>query len=419
MAIVRPFKGIRYNYEKVLLRQVIAPPYDVISPDLRDVLVGRSQYNVVNVDLPVGDADKYTVAARTYNEWLGDSVLKKDSEPALYIYEQEYELEGRAYTRVGFVGLLKLEELGAGTVFPHEKTLSGPKKDRFDLMAACKTNFSQIFGLYLDPDDRLRGIYNECMQGMPVASAVDDDKVKHSIWAVDNPKTVQEIQSFMKDKAIYIADGHHRYETALMYRDKMREENQDADGETKPYDFVMMMFVNFYDPGLLILPTHRVVDVEASITEDKLLENLKNDFNITKLDDNDDAIDAFLESHKEPGVIVMLTTKGAYGLLIDQEKLESMHPVYREIDTYILEKNILNEYLNIPTEQILAKKGIYFHLTEKEVRDHIDVKGGIGFILRSTSIDTIRKISESGLVMPQKSTYFYPKLATGLLINEL
>ncbi len=418
MAIVRPFKGVRYNLEKVLLKQVIAPPYDVITPEMRANFVHRSPYNVVNIDLPEGGDDKYHHAAYVYNEWRKSGVMIKEQQPALYLYEQEYEYNGRSYVRAGFVGLLKLDKLGAGVVFPHEKTLAGPKKDRFDLMEECKANFSQIFGLYLDPEERLSAIFNDCHQGMPIASAIDDDKVKHSIWPISDPKAIHEIQSFLKDKAIYIADGHHRYETALMYRDKMREENRDDESELKPYDFVMMMFVNFYDQGLMIFPTHRVVSLPENYSMEKFMSILQQSFSVTKLADLR-AGEEFLGQHRDPGTIVMVKKDGVYGLLLNQELLESLHPIFRNIDTYLLQKMILNDTLGIPEEQILAKKGIYFYQSPEDVQKHVAKNDGIGFILNPVTIDVMRKVSESGLVMPQKSTFFYPKLATGLLINEL
>jgi uncharacterized protein (DUF1015 family) len=417
MAIVRPFKGVRYNPEKVLLKHVIAPPYDVIGTALRDTLVQRSQCNAVNIDLPEGE-DRYQKAAQLYQSWRADDILLKDQKPGFYIYEQEYEYQGRSYIRSGFVGMMKLEPLGEGTVYPHEKTLSGPKQDRLDLMRATKANFSQIFGLFLDPDNRMTTIYHKFDQGMPAGSAVDDDGTKHTIWPVTDEKVIQDIQAMMKDKAVYIADGHHRYETALLYRDEMRKQNEDIEGELQPYDYVMMMFVNFYDQGLMIFPTHRVLDLPTGYDEAAYLKQISADFMLQKLDDSVDAVDTFLAAHTEPGTMAMVVSGGTYGLLLHQEQLDSCHPVYRNIDTFLLENNILKKHLHIPEEQLLAKRGIAFVQTEKAVRERV-AKGGIGFILKSTSMEAVRQVSESGLVMPQKSTYFYPKLATGLLFNDL
>lgn len=415
MAIVRPFKGVRYNLENVLLKKVIAPPYDVISEEYREELLHKSPYNVVKIDLPVGE-NKYHEAASTYVHWKHDGIFIKDNEPTFYVYEQEYEFDGKHYSRIGFVGLLKLEEFGK-TVFPHEKTLAGPKQDRFDLMTASKANFSQIFGLYLDPDNRLESLFSECHHQMPLESVIDDDGVKHSVWGIHDQADIDLVESIMRDKAIYIADGHHRYETALMYRDKMREMNNDKPDETKPYDYVMMMFVNFYDSGLMVFPTHRVVDVPQNFDVEKFKEQLKGEFVVNPV--NDEEAEKFLETSKEPGSMVVVTREGNFAISLDQEKLDSMHPIYRNVDTYLLQKNILTGILNIPEEQILAKKGIYFYQTKKEVEDKVNSGSYVGFIMRGTSIDVIRQVSENGLVMPQKSTFFYPKLATGLLFNEL
>lgn len=418
MANVKPFEGVRYNLEKVVLKQVIAPPYDVISSDERELLTSKSVYNIVNVDFPGGDSDKYQKAAQTYNLWKDEQILTKDKKPGFYMYEQEYEYAGKSYVRTGFVGLLKLEEFGKGGVFPHEKTLSGPKEDRFALMCATKANLSQIFGLYIDPEDKLKSIFAECRAGMPAESAIDDDKVKHTIWAISDAEAVKQVQAMMKDKAIYIADGHHRYETALKYKETVRADNGDDPEETAPYDYIMMMFVNFYDPGLMLFPTHRLIDVPEDFDTETYMSKLKEKYTVEKLTTKEEC-DEYMANNTDVGTMVMIMPDGYYGISINSELLESLHPIYRQVDTYLLQKTIFNDILNIPEEQLLAKKGIHFYQKPEVLEKDVEKTGGIGFILKPVSIETMRLVSESGLVMPQKSTYFYPKLATGLLMNDL
>ena len=222
MAIVRPFRGVRYDTEQVLLKNVITPPYDVITPEMRAAYAAKSPYNVVLIDLPVGDDDRYAVAGNLYRKWKDAGILIKGQDKSFYLYEQVYEYGGKTYVRSGFVGALKLSEFGKGQVFPHEKTLSGPKADRYELMKASKANFSQIFGLYQDNENRLSVLFNDVKKAMPSASAIDETVVKHSVWTISDENSITKIESFMRDKAIYIADGHHRYETALKYRDDMR-----------------------------------------------------------------------------------------------------------------------------------------------------------------------------------------------------
>jgi len=417
VSIVRPFAGVRYNLEEVLLKSVVAPPYDVISPEMKQELKDKSPYNVVTLDLPDGADDKYANAAALYKEYLDNKILVKDQKPGFYVYEQVYTYGGKEYVRTGFVGLLKIEELGKGSVYPHEKTLSGPKKDRFELMKACKTNFSQIFGLYMDKDNRMNLVFNEAKKNMPTASAMDDDGVKNTIWSVQNENTVRMIEEFMKDKAIYIADGHHRYETALNYRDYAREQNADMEKEEKPYDYVMMMFVNFYDEGLKIFPTHRVLEVDSSFSFEAFKEKLRFDFTIEKLADAA-AADAYVNDASGERTMAIYYDNTYYGIKANDEVIENLAQVYRKVDTYLLQEGIMKKFLNVSDERLLKKEGVYFVQTLEQIEKLAADKKAVGFILKGVDIEIVREISESGMVMPQKSTYFYPKLQTGLVIYQ-
>lgn len=418
MSIVRPLTGVRYNLEEVLLKNVIAPPYDVISPEMKEKLKAKCPYNIVTMDLPDGEDDKYANAAKIYKELLDKGIMVKDKKPGFYVYEQIYEFGGREYVRTGFVGLLKLEELGKGSVYPHEKTLSGPKKDRFELMKACKTNFSQIFGLYMDKENMLNTVFSDAKKNMPAASAVDDEGVKNTIWAVEGNEPVRMVEEFMKDKAIYIADGHHRYETALNFREYMRDLNNDIPGEEKPYDYVMMMFVNFYDEGLKIFPTHRVVDVAPDFSIDDFLKKISKGFLVEDLAGEKEA-EEYVNNPSNGRTMAVFFEEKFYGLKATEEVLENLHPVYRKIDTFLLQKAVLIDMLGMTEEQILRKEGVHFVQTMDSIRKLAEEKKSMAFLLKGVDIEIVREISESGLVMPQKSTYFYPKLQTGLVINQL
>jgi len=417
VSIVRPFAGVRYNLEEVLLKSVVAPPYDVISPEMKQALKDKSPYNVVTLDLPDGADDKYDNAAALYKQYCDNKILVKDEKSSFYVYEQVYTYGGKEYVRTGFVGLLKLEELGKGSVYPHEKTLSGPKKDRFELMKACKTNFSQIFGLYMDKDNRMNLVFNEAKKNMPTASAMDDDGVKNTVWSVNGDNTVRMIEEFMKDKAIYIADGHHRYETALNYRDYARKQNADMENEEKPYDYVMMMFVNFYDEGLKIFPTHRVLEVDSTFSFEGFLEKLRFDFTIEKLADAK-AADTFVNDPAGGRSMALYYDNTYYGIKAHDEVIENLNQVYRNVDTYLLQEGIMKKFLDVTDERLLKKEGVYFVQTLEQIEKLAADKKAVGFILKGVDIDIVREISESGMVMPQKSTYFYPKLQTGLVFYQ-
>lgn len=419
MSIVKPFKAIKYNAEKVLLRQVITPPYDVITPEMREKFLARSNYSAVRIDLPAGGDDKYKIAGNLYRQWKEEKVLIKDDKPAFYLYEQIYDFDGKQYTRSGFVGMIKLSEFGKGHIFPHEKTLSGPKVDRYELMKASKANFSQIFGLYQDQSNGLSAIFSEIKKTMPSMSALGEDGVKHTVWPINDTETITKIDNFMKDKAIYIADGHHRYETALKYQKDMRQAEGVPSDEVKPYDYAMMMFVNFMDEGLKVFPTHRVVDVAEDFSDEGFIASVKNVFEVRHLSGVEEARKFMEETAKNTGAWTFIGRNGIYGMTILTEAMESLHTVYRKVDTYLLEDLVLKKYFGFSEEKLLAKDGIHFLQSLDEISKYTATRPAVAFMLHPESMETIREVSESGLVMPQKSTYFYPKLATGLLFNDL
>lgn len=416
MVCTKPFKGVRYNLEKTLLKQVIAPPYDVIDESLRECLLSKSPYNVVAIDLPIGGEDKYEKAGELYRLWKENGILIKDHQPAYYIYEQEYEYNGKNYIRTGFIGVMKLEEFGKGKVFPHEKTLPGPKQDRFELMKATNANLSQIFGLYMDKENKLERIFSMAKKDMPIGSAVDIYGVKNSLWIVNDKESVDKITQFMTDKAVYIADGHHRYETAINYRNYMREKNGDDGTNDAGYEYVMTMFVNFYDEGLKIFPTHRVVDLPTSFDINEFFNKLEELFTITKL--TDEKKSKFLDVESDMRIIMYINGE-KYGIRVKDSVLDRLDAVYRKVNTYILQELVLKKLLDFTDEKLLKKQGIYFVQTEEEIKNLLTNSNRAAFVLKGMDIDVVRLVSENGLVMPQKSTYFYPKLQTGLVFNDL
>ena len=416
MVFVKPFNGVRYNLEKALLKNVIAPPYDVISNDMKAVLRNRAPYNIVRLILPSGK-DCYENACRTYKQWKKEGVLLKDEKPSLYIYEQGFELEGKSYVRTGFVGLVKLEEFGKGHIFPHEKTLSAPKEDRLKLMKACRTNFSQIFGLYLDKEKKLESLFAFIKKDMPTVVAVDDEGVKNSIWQIYNEEHINYMIDFMKDKNIYIADGHHRYETSLDYRDFARKmDNSDAE-EIKPYDFTMMMFVNFYEDGLKVFPIHRIINIEPSFGLNTFVRNIEKFFDVEDLSAEDNLF-GYLENRDSMSFIVYIGDKKIC-ITVKDDMMEKLHPIYRKIDTYVFQEVILKRVLKYTDEMIANKKNIDYINNVREFEEVSADSRTIGFMMKGINIDRVREVSENGLVMPQKSTFFYPKLKSGLIINDL
>ena len=422
MAHIKPFKGIRYNQEKVELEKVIAPPYDVISPEEQDGFYKISPYNVIRLILG-REKDRYASAAQHLKKWLDEQILTRDEKPALYMLAQTFvDNEGENIIRKGFIGACELVELDKGVVLPHEKTLSKPKADRFNLMKATQANFSQIFGLYGDPDHRIDDVTNNIMEQEPIID-VDFEEVNNKVWLIDRPEDAEFISEVMKDKQILIADGHHRYETALAYRDLRREENPDHTGD-EPYNYVMMFCTNMYDPGLVIYPTHRVLHSLQNFDGDTLLNELKKYYTVEQCESSSElrkklaSIERYAFGYVYPGSYNLVYLKHPEQA---QELLpEDMSPEVKELDVALLHAHIIGKLLNISIEAQEQKLYIdYIKDFDATVQAVDNSAMQAAFLMNPTPIDQVRSVAEAGKTMPQKSTYFYPKLVSGFVINPL
>jgi uncharacterized protein (DUF1015 family) len=413
MALIKPFRGIRYNLEKAVLKQVISPPYDIISDKMRDTLEIKSPYNIVKLILPQGE-DKYKHAKKVLDNWIKDGILLEDSKPCFYLYEQEYVFGNQKYNRTGFIGLVKLEELGKGSILPHEKTLSTPIEDRFNLLQEVKSNLSQVFSMYMDQEKKLERLFNYIKKSIPSASALDDEGVKNSIWLITDEKDIQYLVDFMKNKKLYIADGHHRYSTALTYRNIRRSEDGVSENELRDYDYIMMMMVNFYDDGLKVFPTHRIINIGDGFNEKEFFKCINKNFDI--VEDIKD-IQSFLSDSTVIRFILYIGEKCS-GLVLKDESLEKLHPVYRKVNTYVLHELILKNCLNYNENELSKGHKITYVHTVEEVHNATNKFKTMAFILPPVDLNIIREIAENNLYMPQKSTYFYPKLASGLVIYK-
>ncbi len=286
MAEIHPFRGVRYDVAKVgSMSGVVAPPYDVIDGALQDKLYEASPYNVIRLELnrpEPGDApgaDRYGRAAGFLKDWIRQGVLKEEDHPAFYVYDQTYEVEGESYTRRGFLARVRLEPFGEGRIFPHEQTLSGPKADRLALYHATEFNLSPIFGLYPDTEGAVQRAVEGAIRDHAPLEAVDHLGVVHRLWPVYDQEAHTTVQGMMTDRPVFIADGHHRYETGLKYRDEKAAAGK-LSGTDDPANFCLMMLVGMNDPGLLILPTHRLVSGFAGLTSEELGELLAPEFDV-------------------------------------------------------------------------------------------------------------------------------------------
>lgn len=414
MAEVHPFPGLRFG--GVPLSDVIAPPYDVISPDEQDRLYARSPYNVVRLELG-REPDRYAEARTCYQAWRDAGVLRRD-EPSLYVYEQRFYDDKR---RRGLFARLRLEPWSAGVVLPHEETLSKPKADRLELLRAVKANVSPVFALYEDPRQELSGTLASICRQPPSAEARDDAGEDHLLWRISDPGVVSGISSFFTDKQLFIADGHHRYETALAYRDEAKSAEA---------GYVLTALVDFADPGLVVLPTHRLLAGLSGVSLRRLADRLGEYFQVVAATDepgpkaieaalqqlNASALPAYgLYGPKPSGLRVLALKPEWRGVTLDP----SHTPAWNQLDVAVLH-SILARILGLDAEDLASER--YFSYTRDAaaaVRQVQQDEAQLALLLRPTPATAIRDVALARDKMPQKSTYFYPKLATGLVINPL
>jgi uncharacterized protein (DUF1015 family) len=418
MAEVRPLEAVHYEPGMVgSLDAVIAPPYDVIGPAERRALLGRSPFNVVELDLPEGPAgaDPYEHAGETLDEWLLQGVLRRDREPALWAYEQEFTgPDGAKRTRRGVLARVRLEPYGPGAVRPHERTQPGPKEDRLRLTRATRHNLSPIFALH--PGDAWRHL-EPALDEAPWGEATDGDGTVHRVWRVADPELHDAVAAELADAELLIADGHHRYETGRAYE---AEVGADDPG---PHSYVLMSLVSLDDPGLAVFPTHRLLyDLDPSHYE-PLGSGLKELFELEEvgLDAMDPAnepgvgVFGYADSHLKRGFRLRLRDPGVL-----ERALPEKPRVYRELDAVILEELVLRGILGMTEADIAAKRGLAYDSDPDAAREAIaSGERDCVFMLRPTPIGAVREVAAAGETMPPKSTYFFPKLATGIVFNPL
>jgi uncharacterized protein (DUF1015 family) len=414
MADLQPLRTLRYEPSAVgSLEDVIAPPYDVIDAELRAELAARSPYNVVEIDLP----PSYAQAAATMADWRQRGVLVREDEHAVWVLRQDYAApDGRRRTRTGVLARLRVDEYGPGRIRPHERTHPGPKEDRLNLTRATRTNLSPIFSLFPDPDGAAGRAMEQAAATEPFASAADLDGTSNTLWRSADEDLVAELQMALADAELLIADGHHRYETARVYADEVGGEGE--------HRYVLMLLCSLSDPGLLVFPTHRLLTGLKDDTAKQLAirDALKRDFEIEELSDVRELeppagpvafgyMDSF---HKQPYRVTLKDQA------IADKALEGMPAAYRRLDTAVLEALVLRGALGMSEDDISHLNGLDY---SKDLDDAIDAvrtgRADAGFFMRATPVEAVREVAETGESMPPKSTYFYPKVPTGLVFNPL
>jgi uncharacterized protein (DUF1015 family) len=434
MPEIQAFRGLRYDLGHVgSLAGVVAPPYDVIGPQLQDELYKKHPANVIRLILnreePGDDehSNRYTRAAQFLRNWRGEGVLFQEPQASIYVYDQTFTSEGQTFTRRGFMARARLERFGQGRIYPHEETMSGPKQDRLLLTRACRANLSQIFALYPDPDGAVQDRLQRATAGVAPLEAVDHLGVVHRMWPLSDVGTISAVAGMMSDKPAFIADGHHRYETACNYRDELAAAAGGSLPPQHPANFVLMMCVGMSDPGLLVLPTHRLFRGPAGLTSPQLVARLGDAFATRPAGAGAGAAQAVWSEIEAAG------SQGALGLYTQADgrwtlatltdagrarmaQLAAEHSAdWQGLGVAILHRLLIENLLDGGA----WPKPRYVHLVDEVVAGLNDGEFPLAALVMPATVDHIRVISEHGERMPAKSTYFYPKLLSGLVINPL
>ncbi len=421
MADIIPFKGVLYDPQKVDVTSTVAPPYDVIAHDLKDELYNTSPHNIIRIDFGKDSDDdndeenRYSRAAKSLSDWLGEGVLTNDPEPSFYCYEITYEINGQTKKTRGFFCGVRVEEIGKGCVRPHEMTYSKPKSDRLNILRYCNANTSPIYSLYSSTEKLASKVLEEVIKEPPFSEAKCRDGFTHRLWKIRDSSSIDTIMKDLADKDIFIADGHHRYETSLAFKKEMEEKGLSKTGD-EPFNYVLMFLANMEDEGLTLLPTHRMVEVDSEIN---IKETLGQYFAVKRVGSEEtsneearkemlgmmhDSIHTFGMYSTNADAYYILTYNGA-------DMGADMPDCLKDLDVSVLHKVIFEKLLNIEHYEYEMDPAIAVERAKKGNFEAV-------FFLNSTKIHDVRDVASAGHRMPPKSTYFFPKLLTGMVIYK-
>ncbi|MBO8127735.1 MAG: DUF1015 domain-containing protein [Peptococcaceae bacterium] len=426
MARVLPLKGLRYNPAIVKdLARVVTPPYDVIDRDAQERYYDKHPYNIIRLEygktFPDDDETNnvYTRARETFQSWRQNGVLLKEQEEALYLYEQEFTVNGKTFTRRGFFCRTYLQPYSEGEILPHEETLPKAKEDRLKLLRACRANFSPIFGVYRDPDMTIDKVLTGAAAREPDIELRDEESQLHRLWVITDKEAINRVAYVMLQKRIYIADGHHRYETALAYSQEQKRLGL--------HHSVLMTLVNLHDPGLVILPTHRLIKSPRPVSGETVTREIQDHFDVKKMEVDPARLKSFMGSLHKAGkhAFGLYTGQGDMYLLrlkesVDLNRLmpDNKSDAWCHLDVAVLHHLLLERYFGIGAIERSSDDLVKYTQEEETALGHVD-RGeyDFAFFLNPTGVEEMIAVAEAGDKMPQKSTYFYPKLITGLVIH--
>ena len=426
MAVIKPFKGMRFDTEKAgELKTLCCPPYDIISEEERKEFIKQNEYNVIRLELPKEGEDVYARAGEVLDMWRAKGILIHEDKPAIYIYEMEFNAYNKRRSVKGMIARVKVEEFSKGVILPQEFTLSKAKTDRFNLMKATNCNFSQIYALYMDSEHTTLKTIDEQSDFDAQYEFTDDDNITHRLWVCIDEAVIAKLINDFADRKLYIADGHHRYETAVNYRNWCRENGISKEGD--PQDYQMIYLVDMEHPGLIVFPTHRMVRDLESFDKDKVLKSCEEYFDIEMFTSVGNMNTVLTKQYKEgKNAFAFYCGKGEWYLLtlkdiaVMDSVLPELSPASRRLDVSVLHSLVLEKTMGIDKENMANQINLTYTKFFEEAIMKVD-KGEFqcSFILNPTRVTEIRDVAAAGEKMPQKSTYFYPKMITGMVMNDI
>lgn len=419
MVEVRPFRAIRYTRKAGDYRDLITQPYDKIDQDMQKEYYKKSEYNYCRLTLPI-EENRYETSKQRIRQWMSEQILKKDKEPAIFVYRQEFKLFEKTYTRTGFIAALRLHPYEEDKVLPHEITHKGPKIDRLNMLRATQKNLETGFLLYPDSDKITINLFAKIAKTPPLIDVKDSLGVRNLIWRLTNPAKIKLVQKAVIDKQFVIADGHHRYETAIAYRDERR--GKEEWDENSAFNFRMSYLVPVQDEGLIVLPTHRLLK-KIGLADDTL-QKFKRFFTVSEIDANAENLRSFLQSHRTKHAFGVYDGEKAYGLLLRNEKTVSSFmdvawsDEYRSLDVTVLRDVVFKAIMK--TRELKIDEDIFYVRWIKDAVEKVDngeVK--LAFLVNPTTPETVLEIARKHERMPEKSTDFYPKMVSGFAMMDL
>lgn len=426
MAVIKPFRGMRYNTENAgKISELCCPPYDIIDEKQRLSYISQNEYNVIRLELPKEGENPYANAKYILDMWKDKGVLVCEDKPAIYIYEEEFTAYGQRKSIKGIIARVQLEEFSKGIILPHEFTLSKAKEDRFNLMKATNCNFSQIYALYMDSEHTTLKTIDEQSDCASALEFTDDDNVTHRLWIVTDEEVIAKLVSDFSERKLYIADGHHRYETALNYRNYCRENGISKVGD--PQDFQMIYLVDMEHPGLVVFPTHRLVRDLPDFDKEKVLDGCREYFDVTQYSGTEN-MESELAKQYDAGkkAFGFYCGNGEWYMLVLKnievmsEMLPDLSQPSQQLDVSVLHTLVLEKIFGIDKENMANQINLTYTKFFSEAVSAVDgKKAQCSFVLNPTRVTEIRDVAAAGEKMPQKSTYFYPKMITGMVMNDL